>query len=186
MTHPPSTPGAWSRLPQMLNPSCWGSMWRMFLTSILISLLMAVFANLSWATPGEPSPHQVKTLEIPFPNGNINKPLTFPLYEQQGIQYFSGGLGKEERSVSYPPFPLKLIFVQGERAFLAGITVHIAKEDGTPLLSIPGKEVEGPWLFINLPTGTYVISGTRSQGLTIKKTTTLQPGKSTTVHFRWP
>ena len=186
MTHTHSTPGAWSRLPQILNPTRWGSSRTMLLTSIWISLFIAVLANISWAAPGEPSPHQVKTLEIPLPNGNIHKPLTFPLYEQQGIQYFSGGLGKEERSVTYPPFPLKLIFVQGERAFLAGISVHIAKEDGTQLISIPGKEVEGPWLFINLPTGTYVISGTRSQGLTIKKTITLQPKKSTTVHLRWP
>jgi len=187
MTHTHSTPIAWPRFAQILNPSSWGRTWRMFLTiSISIGLSIAALADTSSATPGEPSPHQVKTLEIPLPDGNINMPLTFAVYEQHGIQYFSGGLGKEERSVIYPPVPLKLIFVQGERAFLAGISVDIAKEDGTQLLSIPGKEVEGPWLFINLPTGTYVISGTRSQGLTIKKTITLQPGKSTTVHLRWP
>jgi len=187
MTHTHSTPVAYSRLPQILNPNGWKITWRMLLMlSISISLFATALDHTSWATPVETSPHQVKFLEIPRPNGNINKPLTFPLYEQQGIQYFSAGLGKEERSVTYPPFSLKMIFVQGERAFLAGVSVHIAKEDGTQLVSIPGKEVEGPWLFINLPSGTYVISGTNSQGVTIKKTTTLQPEKSTTVHFRWP
>jgi hypothetical protein len=66
------------------------------------------------------------------------------------------------------------------------VSVHITKEDGTQLLKIPGEEVEGPWLFINLPVGTYVISGTDSAGTTIKKTITVQTTKSTVVHFRWP
>jgi hypothetical protein len=79
-----------------------------------------------------------------------------------------------------------LIFVKGERAFLAGVSVHIAKEDGTQLLAVPGEEVEGPWLFINIPAGTYVISGTDSDGTTIKKTITVQTTKSKVVHFRWP
>jgi len=66
------------------------------------------------------------------------------------------------------------------------VSIHIAKEDGSQLLSIPGEEVDGPWLFINLPIGTYVVSGTNSQGTTIKKTTTVKPDKSVVVHFRWP
>lgn len=154
--------------------------------SILSSFVSSSLINTFWVTTVEASSHQVKLLEIPLPTGGIPKTLTFPLYEQESIQYFSAGLGKEERSLRYPPFPLKLIFVKGERAFLAGVSVHIAKEDGTQLLTVPGEEVEGPWLFINIPAGTYVISGTDSDGTTIKKTITVQTTKSTVVHFRWP
>jgi hypothetical protein len=154
--------------------------------SILSSFVAITLINMFWVTTVEASSHQVKLLEIPLPTGGIPKTLTFPLYEQESIQYFSAGLGKEERSLRYPPFPLKLIFVKGVRAFLAGVSVHIAKEDGTQLLTVPGEEVEGPWLFINIPAGTYVISGTDSDGTTIKKTITVPKDKSTVVHFRWP
>ncbi len=154
--------------------------------SILSSFVSSALINTFWVTTVEASSRQVKLLEIPIPTGSIPKTLTFPLYEQESIQYFSAGLGKEERSLTYPPFPLKLIFVQGERAFLARVSVHIAKEDGTQLLRIPGEEVEGPWLFINIPTGTYVVSGTDADGTKIKKTITVETPKPTVVHFRWP
>ena len=175
--------------PPQLNfyRTSWKSLRILFFTfSILISFLSSALINIFWVTTVEASSQQVKLLEIPLPEGSIPKTLTFPLYEQESIQYFSAGLGKEERSLPYPPFPLKLIFVQGERAYLAGVTIHLTNEDETLSIEIPGEEVEGPWLFINIPTGTYVISGTNSDGTTVKKTITVQPGKSTVVHFRWP
>jgi len=164
----------------------WRNVGGFLLMFFLSSLVSSALINTFWVTTVEASSHQVKLLEIPLPTGGIPKTLTFPLYEQESIQYFSAGLGKEERSLTYPPFPLKLIFVQGKRAFLARVSVKIAKEDGTQLLSIPGEEVEGPWLFINIPTGTYVVSGTDSDGTTINKTITVQTTKTTVVHFRWP
>ncbi|MEX2492233.1 MAG: hypothetical protein WD425_10780 [Nitrospirales bacterium] len=154
-----------------------------------ISFLLSVATNpmLFWATPVvEASSHHAKVLEFPLPTGSIPKTLAFPLYEQGPGQYFSAGLGKEERSLTYPPFPLKLIFVQGERSFLAGVSVQIAREDGTQVLKIPGEDVEGPWLFIKIPSGTYVVSGTDSSGATIKKTISVQTEKTTVVHFRFP
>lgn len=154
--------------------------------SILVGFISGPILNIFWVTPVEASSHHAKVLDIPLPIGNIPTTLKFPLYEQGSIQYFSAGLGKEERSLIYPPFPLKLIFVQGERAFLAGVAIQIANEDGMQLLKIPGEDVEGPWLFINIPTGTYVVSGTDSSGTTIKKTINVPSDKSTVVHFRWP
>jgi hypothetical protein len=174
--------------PQLnLYRATWKRVGNFFLTfSIIISFSISALINIFWVTSVDASSHQVKLLEIPLPTGSIPKTLTFPLYEQDSIQYFSAGLGKEERSLTYPPFPLKLIFVQGERAYLAGVSIHLANEDGTLRLEIPGEEVEGPWLFINVPAGTYVVSGTDSDGTTIKKTITTEPTTSTVVHFRWP
>ena len=152
----------------------------------LNSFVSSVLLNTFWVTTVEASSHQVKLLEIPLPTGTIPNTLTFPIYEQEAIQYFSAGLGKEERSLSYPPYPLKLIFVQGERAYLAGVSILLVNEDGTQRIKIPGEEVEGPWLFINAPTGTYAVSGTDSNGTTIEKTITTKTDKSTVVHFRFP
>jgi len=154
--------------------------------SIVIWFLSSAVMTTFWVTTLEASSHHVKVLEIPIAAESIPKILRFPLYEQESIQYFSAGIGKEERSLTYPPFPLKLIFVQGERAFLAGVSVHLVNEDGTLQLKIPGEDVEGPWLFINIPSGVYVVSGTDSNGTSIKKTITIQTDKSTVVHFRFP
>ena len=154
--------------------------------SFLVCFLSGAFMSSFWVTPIEASSHHVRVLEIPASEGSIPTTLTFPLYEQEGIQYFSAGLGKEERRLNYPPFSLKLIFVQGERAYLARVTVNILKKDGTPLLMIPGGEVDGPWLFINIPTGRYMISGTDSTGTTIQKTITVASDGQTVIHFRFP
>ncbi len=157
-----------------------------FSCSIVMWVLSSSVATVFSVTTVEASSHHVKVLEIPLAAEGIPKTLRFPLYEQQSIQYFSAGLGKEERSLTYPPYPLKLIFVRGERAFLAGVSIHLMNEDGTLRLKIPGEDVEGPWLFIKIPTGTYVVSGTDSNGTSIKKTITVQTDTTTVVHFRFP
>ncbi|HBP90392.1 MAG TPA: hypothetical protein DD706_22195 [Nitrospiraceae bacterium] len=141
--------------------------------------------TLSWADAGEGSTHVSKYLEISLEGESIPNKLTFPLYEQNNIQYFSAGLGKEERSLSYPPYPLKLIFVKGARAYLAGVSIEVLLQDETPLLSIPGEEVQGPWLFLNLAPAKYVVKATDSSGTTIEKSISLSGEKTTTVHFRW-
>jgi len=165
----------------------WTHIWAYCLMIVFqISALSEALVNPSWATTQKTSSHQIQTLEIPLHKGNIHKILTFPLYEQESIQYFSAGLGKEERSLTYPSFPLKLIFVQGERAFLASVSVHITKKDGTTLLMIPGEEVQGPWLFVNIPNGTYNVSGSDSHGTIIEKTISIQANEPIVVHFRWP
>lgn len=165
----------------------WTKMVKWMLTlSLVFSVFSSGFLSLFWVSSVQASSHHTKLLEIPLPKGNIPKTLTFPVYSKESIEYFSAGLGKEERRLSYPPFALKLIFVQGERAYLARVTVNILKKDGTPLLMIPGGEVDGPWLFINIPTGRYMISGTDSTGTTIQKTITVASDGQTVIHFRFP
>jgi len=66
------------------------------------------------------------------------------------------------------------------------VSVNIAKEDGTTFLKIPREEVEGPWLFINIPTGTYIVSGIDSTGTMVKKVISIQTSKPIVIHFRWP
>jgi hypothetical protein len=79
-----------------------------------------------------------------------------------------------------------LIFVKGQRAFLANVTIEVLHHDRTNLISIPGEEVQGPWLFLNLPAGKYVVQAIDSGGTTIEKIINLAAKTTTTVHFRWP
>ena len=154
--------------------------------AIFLFLSLVILPISSGAQKNQTPGHLSKTLELPLEGETIPKTLKFPVYEQNSVHYFSAGLGKEERSLAYPSYPLKLIFVQGERAYLAGITVHISQADGKPLLTIPGEEVQGPWLFIDVPTGKYVITGTNNSGINIEKTLLISQEKTTVVHFRWP
>ncbi len=154
--------------------------------SLFLSMFSSGFLSLFWAPSVHASSHHAKLLEIPVPKSTVPKTLTFPLYSKGSIEYFSAGLGKLERSLSYPSFPLKLIFVQGDRAYLARVTVNIMKEDGTPLLMIPGGDVEGPWLFIKIPPGRYMVRGTDSTGTTIKKTIAVASDGQTVIYFRFP
>ncbi len=154
-------------------------------TCLLIILTLVAPSTSSRADTGEGSAPLSKFLEIPLEGKSIPDKLRFPLYEQNAVQYFSAGLGKEERSLAYPPYSLKLIFVKGERAFLAGVAVEVINSEQTTLVSIPGEEVQGPWLFLNLPPGKYVIKATDSSGTTIEKSISLSGGKTSPVHFRW-
>lgn len=153
---------------------------------IFLILSLTTFSALLWASADETSGQASKSLEIPLGGEGLPNTLTFPLYEQNNIRYFSAGLGKEERGLSYPPYPLKLIFVKGESAYLTSVAVDVFQPDGTKLLSIPDEEVEGPWLFLNLPTGKYMIKATDSSGTTQEKSITLTDGGTTTMYFRWP
>jgi hypothetical protein len=123
-------------------------------------------------------------LEVPSSDNGVT--LTFTLFTVKNVQYFSGGVGIEERMASYPAYPLKLIFVQGERAFLAEVNISIAESDGNPLIDIPSENVTGPWLFIQLPSGTYTITAVDSHQRVIKKKVQVGERGTRVVHFRWP
>ena len=111
---------------------------------------------------------------------------SLPLYRSGSVRYFFDGIGMEERNADYPSFSLKLVFTAGGKPFLAGVAVTIRPEKGEPPISIPGDHVNGPWLFIDLPSGTYhltAIHADRIQGL---KDVTVEAGKMKTVYLRWP
>ena len=111
---------------------------------------------------------------------------TLPLYRVGSVRYFSAGIGIDERAAEYPPYSLKLVFTAGGKPFLAGVAVTIQSAKGGPSINIPRDHVNGPWLFVELPSGTYhltAIHADRTQGL---KGVTVEAGKMKTVHLRWP
>lgn len=111
---------------------------------------------------------------------------TLPVHQAGGVRYFSAGVGLEERQADYPPFPLKLIFIAGSRAYLSKVDVSITNASGMVRLDIPADHVNGPWLFVDLPAGTYDIRAS-SRGTTLtKEGVHVVPGKVRTIYLRWP
>ena len=123
---------------------------------------------------------------LEIPSGTDGDTLKFTLYEGNNVQYFSAGVGIEERQAAYPAYPLKLIFVQGARAFLAEVSISIADADGKAVVEIPSDHVMGPWLFVNLPSGTYTITATDSLQRPIEKQVKVGGTGTKVIHFRWP
>jgi hypothetical protein len=118
-------------------------------------------------------------------NGQVSKD-SLPLYQADGVRYFSAGVGIEERTAEYPPYSLRLVFTAGGNPFLVGVAVTIQPAKGGPSINIPRDHVNGPWLFVELPSGTYhltAIHADRTQGL---KGVTVEAGKMKTVYLRWP
>ncbi|MDO8356211.1 MAG: carboxypeptidase-like regulatory domain-containing protein [Nitrospirota bacterium] len=126
-----------------------------------------------------------ESLELEFQVNGQRSKGSLPLYRAEAVRYFSAGVGIEERSAEYPPFSLKLVFTAGGKPFLAGVAVTIQPAKGGPAINIPQEHVNGPWLFVDLPAGTYrvtAIHAARTQGL---KGIKLEAGKTKTVHLRW-
>jgi hypothetical protein len=108
-----------------------------------------------------------------------------PLYRAGGIRYFSCGVGVEERQAEYPPFSLKLVFTAGGKPYLAGVDVTIQPAKGEAAIIISRERVEGPWLFVDLPSGTYDVSAAHGQHKQALKGVKVVGGKQKTVHLRW-
>lgn len=124
-------------------------------------------------------------VELEHPSsGQIVKDY-LPLHQIGEIRYFSAGVGLEERQAEYPPFSLKLVFTAGGKPYLTGVDVAIQPPNGETVVNIPKEQIEGPWLFVDLPSGTYGITatyGTHKQSLHGLK---VVAGTQKTVYLRW-
>lgn len=108
-----------------------------------------------------------------------------PVYRAGNIRYFSAGVGMEDRRVEYPPFSLKLVFTAGGKPYLTGVDVTIHPQMGGADIIIPREQIEGPWLFIDLPSGTYDISAAYGEHIQVLKGVKIVSGKQRVVHLRW-
>ncbi len=109
---------------------------------------------------------------------------SLPLYRSGAVRYFSAGVGLEERSTAYPPFPLKIVFTAGGKPFLSGVAVTIQPIKGAAV-AIPRERVDGPWLFVELAPGLYEIAATYGDQTEHRKAVKVESGKQTVVYFRW-
>jgi hypothetical protein len=109
-----------------------------------------------------------------------------PLYRAGAARYFSAGIGLDERGADYPPFALKLVFTAGGKPYLTGVTVTIQGPKGMEKIVIPRERVTGPWLFVDVPAGTYDISAAQADQTQTLKAVEVERGKTRVVYLRWP
>ncbi|MEX5215683.1 MAG: hypothetical protein NW703_16165 [Nitrospiraceae bacterium] len=117
-------------------------------------------------------------------NGETWRDL-IPLHRAGAVRYFSAGVGMAERAAEYPPFPIKLVLTAGGKPYLARVGVQIVSHGGAITLSIPPEHVTGPWLFLDLPAGTYDLTGIRGDDMPQLRRVTVQPGSSQTLYLRF-
>lgn len=71
------------------------------------------------------------------------------------IAFLSGGVGQPEREIlkeKGKAYPLKLIFSNKKGEYLSDVVVKLFDRQGKEILTTVSN---GPWLFIDLPSGTY-------------------------------
>ncbi len=112
--------------------------------------------------------------------------MTLPLYRSGDVRYFCAGVGLEERQADYPPFPLKIILVAEGGAYLAHVAVTIRDQSGGLSIEIPRERVTGPWVFVDLPPGTYDLSAARDGETRERKNFKILPNSTRSLYFRWP
>src|SRR5262245_2335227 len=108
-----------------------------------------------------------------------------PVHRAGEVRYFSAGVGVEERQAEYPLFSLKLVFTAGGKPYLTGVDVTIQPVNGGADIIISREQIEGPWLFIDLPSGTYDVSAAYGEHKQALKGIKIVSGKQKTVHLRW-
>ena len=144
------------------------------------------FSALGRAAPVAQMTSSGDAIEISYPGeGGTQFNETIPVYHAGKIRYFSTGVGLEERTAQYPRFPLKLVFVVGAKAYLSQVAVTITDEEGGKLLDVPAEKVTGPWLFVDIPPGTYKISGSGPNGVRAQDRITIASDQVKTVYLRW-
>ena len=111
---------------------------------------------------------------------------TIPLYRTGEVQYFSAGVGVEERSAAYPPFPLKLVFTAGGKPYVAGVSVTVRQSNGSTVVTIPAEQITGPWLFLDLPDGSYHIEATMEGQPERLEDVRVTRETQKTLYVRWP
>ena len=138
------------------------------------------------AAPDAGSAHPGDRIELEYTAADgITAQTMLPIYRVGAVRYFSAGVGVEERAAQYPPFPLKLVFIAGPKAYVTQVAVTIKGTKGDVNLLVPGEQVTGPWLFVDLPAGTYEITAIRRDKSEVRQKVEVGAGGSRTVYFRW-
>lgn len=101
-----------------------------------------------------------------------------------GVSYISGGIGmgeREELEAMGQNYDLKLVFAIQQGNYLSDVKVVIKGSSGNVALEAVS---DGPWLYAQLPAGTYNVSAT-TMGKTITKVARVNARSRTQLNFVW-
>lgn len=105
-----------------------------------------------------------------------------PVMTRDSMAWYSTGIGADAREVVVRGFPLKLIFANSKGELLTGVTVRLMK--GTD--SVLEVSNAGPWLFVDVPAGTYDVRAKVNGNEAVRKGVQV-PGKGVAIiTLHWP
>jgi hypothetical protein len=80
---------------------------------------------------------------------------------------------------------LKFVFTAGGRTYVSGVSVTIQSTKEGTSLTVPHDQVEGPWLFVDLPAGDYDVTATYHDHRQKLKGIKVEAGKQKVIHLGW-
>lgn len=105
-----------------------------------------------------------------------------PIEQYEGIRFYSGGVGIEERRQLPQLYPLRLIFATDRGNLLCDTEVTLSAK-GKAVFR--GRAEHGPWLVVDLPAGSYDVEAVQDGKARSVKGVTVAAGAKRTVLLRW-
>lgn len=132
-----------------------------------VNLIISIFLSLSIISIGSGEEEFLK-------RGKIN-----------GISFLSGGVGIHERRTLNEigkNYSLKIVFSNKKGEFLSGIMVRVLDQEDKLILTTVSN---GPWLFIDLPSGNYQIEAGLKEDYKKISPVKIEKGLQKVIHFQW-
>lgn len=104
---------------------------------------------------------------------------------KRGIPFVSGGVGQRERDILKEmgtEYSLKLIFSNKKGEYLSDVIVKILdQKDETILITVSN----GPWLFVDLPTGIYHLEASSKADQKRISHVKIEKGRQRVISIQW-
>lgn len=108
----------------------------------------------------------------------------FEVKSYNGISYVTGGIGFDERKALAKigkDYSLKLVFARTGGAYVAMVNVEIRNSKERTIFAAVSR---GPWLYADLPSGSYTVIAT-SKGNPLQKQAQIEAEGQTEIRFYW-
>ncbi len=114
--------------------------------------------------------------------GAVLTVLSFPSPAPgQQVRTLSAGVGKGDRTIRRD-FSLKLVFARKQGPFVAGVRVTIFDQGGNKILETVS---DGPWLFVDLPEGSYRVVARPEKGAGAAGEVKVTAGRQKSLYLTW-
>ncbi len=107
--------------------------------------------------------------------------LPVPIQTSQGVRYYNGGVGVDERKALPQLYPLKIVLATDKGLFLNDADV-IIRSGGKEIIRV--KADRGPWIVADVAPGSYSVEATL-EGRTAKASISVSPGARKVAVLTW-
>ena len=101
----------------------------------------------------------------------------------QGISYYNGGVGLDERARLPQEYALKIVLVTEQGLYLNDAEVRVINAGGEEVFRVQADN--GPWLIADVAPGTYTIEATLEGRSAVLRGVTVKDGSKVVASLRW-